>query len=88
MAQVLTVSSDPVQYPNFLFPVKFLQYNQQDAPVISNYLFLEKVLHVSEVLPSIIRSSKPRIQQRYISNSCCYRGWDRTQFHLIPGSSR
>ena len=28
----------------------FLQYNQQDAPVISNYLFLHNALHVSHGL--------------------------------------
>jgi len=34
------------------------------------------------VFPSIIRRSKLRIQQRYMSNSCC------CQFHLIPDNSR
>jgi len=29
----------------------FLQYNQQDAPVISNYLFLLNPLHVLNGLP-------------------------------------
>jgi len=30
------------------------------------------------VFPSVIRSSKLHIQQWYMSNSCCYRGWDGT----------
>jgi len=40
------------------------------------------------VFLSIIRSSKLRIQQRYVSNSCCYQRWDGTPFHLIPDNSR
>jgi hypothetical protein len=39
------------------------------------------------VFPSIIRSSKLHVQQRCMSNSCCYQGWDGTEFHLIPDSS-
>jgi len=44
-----------------------------------------------KVFPSIIRSSKLRIQQRYMSNSCCYlllTGNKMGLFHLIPASSR
>jgi len=41
------------------------------------------------VFPSIIRSSKLRIQQRHMSNSCWYlllsgMRWNSMAFHLIP----
>jgi hypothetical protein len=80
------------QIPHNLLRNIFLQYNQQDAPVISNYSC--KTLHMFRtVFPSIIRSSKLRIQQRYMSNSCCYlllsgMKWNSIEFHLISDSSR
>jgi hypothetical protein len=49
----------------------FLQYNQQDAPVISIY-FCKTLYMFRTVFPSIIKSSKLLIQQRYMSSSCCY----------------
>ena len=57
--------------------------------LLSQIIYSCKTLYMFRtVFPSIIRSSKLRIQQRYTSNSCCYRGWDGTQFHLLPDSSR
>jgi len=47
------------------------------------------------VFPSVIRSSKLRIQQRYMSNGRCYLlltgmrwNWFKNKFRLIPDSSR
>jgi hypothetical protein len=48
----------------------FLYYNQQDAPVISKYLFLFRT-----VFPSIIWSSKLRIQQLFDIYRCCVRSF-------------
>jgi hypothetical protein len=56
--------------------------------LLSQIIYSCKTLYMFRtVFPSIIKSSKLRIEQRYMSNSCCYRGWDRTAFHLIPDSS-
>jgi len=58
-----------------------------------------QIVHSSKTLymfrtafSSIIRSSKLRIQQRYMSNSCCYlllsgMRWNCMEFYLIPDSS-
>ena len=47
--------------------------------LLSQIIYSCKTLYMFRtVFPSIIRSSKLRIQQRYMSNSCCYRGWDVT----------
>jgi len=44
--------------------------------LLSQIIYLCKSLYMFRTFfPSIIRSSKLRIQQRYMSNSCCYRGW-------------
>jgi len=41
--------------------------------LLSQIIYSCKTLYMFRtVLPSIIRSSKLRIQQRYMSNSCCY----------------
>jgi hypothetical protein len=41
--------------------------------LLSQIIYFCKTLYMLQtVFPSIIRSSKLRIQQRYISNSCCY----------------
>jgi len=46
--------------------------------LLSQIIYSCKSLYMFRtVFPFIIRSSKLRIQQRYMSNSCCcYRGWD------------
>jgi hypothetical protein len=44
--------------------------------LLSQIIYCSKTLYMFRtVLPSIIRSSKLRIQQQCMSNSCCYRGW-------------
>jgi len=41
--------------------------------LLSQIIYSCKTLHMFRtVFPSIIRRSKLRIQQRYMSNSCCY----------------
>jgi hypothetical protein len=57
--------------------------------LLSKIIYSCKTLYIFRtVFPSIIRSSELRIQQRYMSNSCCYLLlWGMT-FHLIPDSSR
>jgi len=41
--------------------------------LLSQIIYSCKTLHMFRTaFPSIIRSSKLRIQQRYMSNSCCY----------------
>jgi len=41
--------------------------------LLSQIIYSSKTLYMFRtVLPFIIRSSKLRIQQRYMSNSCCY----------------
>jgi len=49
--------------------------------LLSQIIYSCKTLYMFRtVLPSIIRSLKLRIQQRYIyqtdAATCCYRGWD------------
>jgi hypothetical protein len=46
--------------------------NQLDAQLFFSYIFIPFLYMFRTVFPSIIRSSKLRIQQRYTSNSCCY----------------
>jgi len=56
--------------------------------LLSQIIYSCRILYMFRaVFPSIIRSSKLCIQQRYMSNSCCYRGWGGTELHLIPDSS-
>jgi hypothetical protein len=52
--------------------------------LLSQIIYSCKTLYMFRtVFLSIIRSSKLRIQQRYMSNSCCcYRGWDGTAWNL------
>jgi len=41
--------------------------------LLSQIIYSCKTLYMfRRVFPPIIRSSKPRIQQRYMSNNCCY----------------
>jgi len=41
--------------------------------LLSQIIYSCKMLYLfRKVFPSIIRSSKLRIQQQYMSNSCCY----------------
>jgi hypothetical protein len=51
--------------------------------LLSQIIYSCKTRYVFQtVFPSIIRSSKLRIQQRYMSKSCCYRGWDGTTLNF------
>jgi len=55
--------------------------------LLSQFIYSCKTLYMLRaVFRSIIISSKRRIQQRYMLNSCCcYRGWDGT---AVPSHSR
>ena len=70
----------------------FLQYNQQDAPV-SQIIYSCKTLYMFRtVFPSIIRSSRPHIQQQaYVKQLLLpAASGDEMElsFHLVPASSR
>ena len=69
----------------------FVQYNQQDAPVISNYLFFQKAVHVSDGLSvshqELKTASTATVYVKQLLLPVAI--WDETelQFHLIPDSS-
>jgi len=58
--------------------------------LLSQIIYSCKTIYMSwTVFPSIIRSSKLRIQKRYMSNSRCYQLlsgmiWNSMEFHIIP----
>jgi hypothetical protein len=68
----------------------FILYNQQDAPVISNYLFLRNALHVLEGLSvhqqqlKTVYTATVYVKQLLLSGM----RWSSMEFHLIPNSSR
>jgi len=54
--------------------------------LLSQIIYSCKTLYVFRtVFPSIIRSSKLHTQQRYMSNSCCYQGWDSISSPIAAG---
>ena len=60
--------------------------------LLSQIIYSCKTLYIFRtVFPSIIRSSKLRIQHRYVSNSCCYlllsgMRWNSMEFQLLPAA--
>jgi len=63
------------QYLVFIGPciVMYSQSTNNKMHLFSQIIYSCRMLYMFRtVFPSIIRSSKLRIQQRYKSNSCCY----------------
>ena len=55
--------------------------------LLSQIIYFCKTLYMFRtVFPSIIRSSKLRIQQRYMSNSCCYLLLSRMRWNFVPAA--
>jgi len=53
--------------------------------LLSQIIYLFKTLYIFRtVFPFIIRSSKLRIQQRYMSNSCCYLLLSGMRWNEVP----
>jgi hypothetical protein len=53
--------------------------------LLSQIIYLFKTLYIFRtVVPFIIRSSKLRIQQRYMSNSCCYLLLSGMRWNEVP----
>jgi len=57
--------------------------------LLSQIIYSCKTLYmIPTVFPSIIRSSKMRIQQRYTSNSCCYLLLSEMRWNWVPSYPR